>query len=416
MSRLAGVPGSLGGTLSRALVVALALAACGLSIAVAIVMGVGASPAGAANQKLTPVVQKVHSEPRWYHGDDGRFHLKYEVLLTNAVPLPVTISSIEVRRGNGVQVASLTGERLKATVSLLGSPEVPTNVLPAASVGVAWIDLSFRHRNRIPRKIKHRLTIDLGPGLPVGPIITSTGAAARVEPRKAIEVGPPLRGGRWVAIIGAHRRAMQPINGALHDGQRFAIDFGALLDDGDRTHVGDPDLNASFFNYGQPVMAVEPAKVVAAVDRYPDQRPPPNKVPVPVSAFNGNHVILRLAKGVFAFYAHLRPGSVRVQSGDKVRKGQVLGKLGNSGNSSGPHLHFQLMDRPSSLDSDGLPFVIDRFRLSGRVPSLPDLLEPDLAEPPVPPVPIDPSAHGPVRDRGLTDLDVVTFPGSADPR
>jgi hypothetical protein len=394
----------------------LALVVCGLSIAAAAVLGPGASPAGAAAQKLTPVVQKVHSPPRWYNGDDGRFHLKYEILLTNAVPLPVTISSIEVRRGNGGRVTTLSGERLEATVSLLGSDTVPTAVLPPSTVGVAWIDLSFRHRNRIPRKINHRLTIDLGPGLPVGPLITSTGARAKVASRQATRIGPPLRGGRWVAIIGAHRRAMQPLNGALHNGQRFAIDFGALLDDGNRTHVGDPDLNTSFFNYGQPVLAVAAAKVVAAVDRYPNQRPPPNKIPVSAAAANGNHVILRLAKGVFAFYAHLGPGSVRVDRGDRVRRGQVVGKLGNSGNSSGPHLHFQLMNRPSSLDSDGLPFVIDRFRLNGRVPSLPDLLEPDLAKPPVPPVPIDPSARGPIRNRGLTDLDVVTFSGSANPR
>lgn len=394
----------------------LALVVCGLSIAAAAVLGPGTSPAGASAQELTPVTQKVHSPPRWYHGDDGRFHLKYEVLLTNAVNLPVTIASIEVRRGNGEQVASFTGKRLEATVTLLGSVLVPTIVLPASTVGVAWIDLSFRHRNRIPRKIKHRLTIDLGPGLPVGPLITATGAGAKVASRQATRISPPLRGGRWVAIIGAHRRAMQPINGALHDGQRFAIDFGALLDDGDRNYVGDPDLNTSFFNYGQPVLAVGAAKVVAAVDRYPDQRLPPNMIPVSVAAANGNHVILKLAKGVFAFYAHLRPGSVRVDRGDRVRKGQVIGKLGNSGNSSGPHLHFQLMNRPSSLDSDGLPFVLDRFSLNGRVPSLPDLLEPDLAEPPVPPVPIDPSARGPIRDRALTDLDVVTFAGSADPR
>jgi murein DD-endopeptidase MepM/ murein hydrolase activator NlpD len=199
------------------------------------------------------------------------------------------------------------------------------------------------------------------------------------------------------------------VNGAFHNGQRFAIDWAARLDAKDRTHAGNPSRNRSYFNYGQPVLAVGAGTVIEAVDRYPDQVPN-HAVPVPLGAADGNHVILKLGKGVFAAYAHLLPGSVRVHRGERVREGQVLGRLGNSGSSSGPHLHFQLMTRPSVLDADGLPFVLDRFRLDGRVPTLTALIDADAAPPPVPPVPIDRSAHGSSRDRGLTDLDVVTLP------
>jgi len=101
---------------------------------------------------------------------------------------------------------------------------------------------------------------------------------------------------------------------------------------------------------------------------------------------------------------------VELRRGERVRQGQVLGKLGNSGNSSGPHLHFQLMNHPSLLDADGLPFVLDRFKLRGRVPSLDALLDADASAPPVAPVPIDRSLRGSFRQRGLTDLDVVTLP------
>ena len=118
-------------------------------------------------------------------------------------------------------------------------------------------------------------------------------------------------------------------------------------------------------------------------------------------------MIIKLGNGVFAAYAHLKPGSVRVRVGQRVRAGQVLGQLGNSGETSGPHLHFQLMTRPSVADSDGLPFVLDEFRLDGRLSSLQAFINADLAGIPVP---INHAAAGKRRRQGFSDLDVVTFP------
>jgi murein DD-endopeptidase MepM/ murein hydrolase activator NlpD len=65
-------------------------------------------------------------------------------------------------------------------------------------------------------------------------------------------------------------------------------------------------------------------------------------------------------------YAHLQPGSIRVHRGDKVSRGQVLGLVGNTGNSLAPHLHFQLMDGPLSLGANGLPYEIDEFAVTGK--------------------------------------------------
>jgi hypothetical protein len=392
------------------------LALAGSALIAAIASSWGAAEVGAdaaavpPQQALTPVTASVLSPPRWYRADDGRFHLSYELELTNAVPVPVTVTSLEVLRGGGGRIAALSGARLEQAMSPLASPDEPKVVLPPSSVGVAWIDLGFRRRGQIPNRVKHRLTVDVGPDLPVGPLITDTGGGSEISHRKAIEISAPVQGGRWVAIVGPHRRALQPVNGSLRNGQRFAIDFSARLDNAGRTHVADPDQNGSYFNYRQPVLAIGRGRVVEAVDRYPDQIPN-HPTPVTGAAANGNHVILKLGKGVFAAYAHLAPGSVRVQPGDRVGEGQAIGRLGNSGGSHGPHLHFQVMSRPSILDSDGLPFVIDRFRLNGRIPSLEAFIEADASEPRVPPVPIDHAFRGRFRNRGLTDLDVVTFPG-----
>jgi hypothetical protein len=368
------------------------------------------SPAGdGAPAMLTPVVQSVVAQPRWYRADDGRFHLEYELLLTNTVPLTVRVTELEVLDGRGQRIDVLSGDRLEASTTMLGTETEPATELPASTVGVVWLDLSFANRRQIPSEVRHRLTIDVGPGLPVGPTITYTGGVAAVVRTPPVAIGPPLTGGRWVAIAGPsgpHRRALQAVNGALHNGQRFAVDFSARLDDDARTHVGDPFRNDSYLDYGEPVLAVGAGTIVEAVDSLPDQIPN-RKEPVPLAAADGNHVILRLDRGVFVGYAHLLPGSVRVRRGERVRAGQILGELGNSGESTGPHLHLQVMNRPSFLDADGLPFVFHRFELDGYTPSLDAFIAADLTGDPVP---IDATTAGTRRAVGLTGLEVLRFP------
>jgi murein DD-endopeptidase MepM/ murein hydrolase activator NlpD len=84
--------------------------------------------------------------------------------------------------------------------------------------------------------------------------------------------------------------------------------------------------------------------------------------------FGGNHVLIRMRRGVYALYAHMVTGSVRVKKGDRVKTGQQIGLLGNSGNTSAPHLHFGLIKGSRGLlTSDSLPFVIDRFTYGGQV-------------------------------------------------
>jgi murein DD-endopeptidase MepM/ murein hydrolase activator NlpD len=363
--------------------------------------------AGAGQAELTPVIESVISPPRWYRGDDGRFHMEYELLLINTIPLPVKVTGISVLDGHGQPIESLSGGRLTAAMTLLGEEDKPATLLPASAAGVAWLDLSFATRGQIPAEVEHRLTVNVGPGHAVGPIITFTGGQARTVHTAPETIGPPLQGGRWVAIVGPHRRALQAVNGALSLGQRFAIDFSARLDTHGRTYAGNPDANASYFDYGQPVLAVAAGTVVEAVDSLPDQIPN-HPSSLPTAELDGNHVILSLGQGVYAGYAHLRPGSVRVRPGQHVRAGQILAELGNSGASGGPHLHFQLMNAPSLLAADGLPFGLGQFYLDGFTPSLTAFLHADQTGTPVP---IDTRAAGLRQDEGLTGLEVLRFPG-----
>ncbi|HET6957894.1 MAG TPA: M23 family metallopeptidase, partial [Vicinamibacterales bacterium] len=94
-------------------------------------------------------------------------------------------------------------------------------------------------------------------------------------------------------------------------------------------------------------------------------------VPITLDNAAGNHVTLDLGAGRFAFYEHLRPGSIRVRVGQHVRSGEVLASLGASGSvSSGPHLHFHVGDTNSTLGSEGLPYVFKQFDVSGAFRSL----------------------------------------------
>ena len=106
-------------------------------------------------------------------------------------------------------------------------------------------------------------------------------------------------------------------------------------------------------------------------DGIPENIPGPTSraVAITLETVGGNHVIVDIGGGRYAFYAHLQPGSPRVKVGDRVRRGQVLGLVGNSGNSTEPHLHFHLSDGNSPLGSEGVPYGYETFELVGRCES-----------------------------------------------
>ena len=81
----------------------------------------------------------------------------------------------------------------------------------------------------------------------------------------------------------------------------------------------------------------------------------------------GNHVVIYAGYGLYAFYAHMRPGTIKVKPGDHVSAGEILGEVGNSGNSTEPHLHEHIVNRPSFLAGQGVPYEFAHFEASGPV-------------------------------------------------
>lgn len=322
--------------------------------------------------QLTPVLARVLAPPAAVPQSDGVWKLPYELELTNVTDAPMTIESVEARDPDrdGAVVTSLDAKRVAASLTLPGT-QSPT--LGPGQSGVLFINATFKQRDDVPKKLIHRMVATTPE--PKGPLAARTVedvAATNVADAQPIVLGPPLRGDLWVAAASCcdsyHRRAVLPVNGARHLAQRFAIDW-LQLDFRNRLASGDPARNESYPQFGAEAIAVADATVAHVQDGMPEGRPGSLPGAVTATTADGNSVVLDLGGGHWALYAHLQPGSIRVHEGDHVRRAQVLGLVGNTGNSDAPHLHFHVMDGPSPLASNGVPYVIDAFEITGRAAS-----------------------------------------------
>lgn len=157
-------------------------------------------------------------------------------------------------------------------------------------------------------------------------------AALEVLPVASTELG------RWTVLNGGP--TARGNNHIGNDQQRRAVDLVVVDDTGTR-HRGDGSANADYFAYGQPVLAAAAGTVRTVVRGVPDNVPGVmNGYLVP-----GNVVVIEHAPETFAVYAHFAPGSIEVEVGDEVKAGQRLGKVGNSGRSTEPHLHFHVQSK-----------------------------------------------------------------------
>jgi murein DD-endopeptidase MepM/ murein hydrolase activator NlpD len=208
-----------------------------------------------------------------------------------------------------------------------------------------------------------------------------------------------------------HHRGLVPIDGQLMVGQRFAIDF-YKLDDQYRTWIGDPRKLDSYLSYRQPIIAAAAGTVVRAEDGLPNSTALPKPPPIPpIDGTVGNHVIVEIGPGTYVLYTHMDPRSVKVRVGQKVETGQELGLIGTSGNSTTPHVHFQLLSTPTFFPSISLPYVFDQFDLLGRVPVR--LWDDNLALEPTGKLPFKPDAGaGPHQNELPLDRAVVRFTGT----
>lgn len=311
------------------------------------------------------------STPMIVAGSDGMDHIEYDLMFSNVFASPVTLTRIEAIGPDGAVLLDLQGDALIANTKPL-LPTETTNIVPFSGSVATVMDVAVSP-GTAPATLTHRISYQLEPDAVFAALIgtlTIPGPEVTVDPRPAMVVSSPFAGGRWLNVdgccfAGTHRSVITSGNGLqLHKIETFAIDWVGL--DGSDVFTGDGTKNTDYVGYGTDIHSATAGTVVSVRDGNPE--PEPNQPPILAGPadFSGNSVVVQVAEGVYALYAHLQSGSVAVAVGDTVAPGQLLGKLGNSGNTTAPHLHFQLSDGPDAVTSNSLPFVIDSYQLVGN--------------------------------------------------
>ncbi|MET9901542.1 M23 family metallopeptidase [Streptomyces sp. NPDC006446] len=383
-----------------------------------------AAPAPGA--QFTPLTAAVMTEPTPFVATDGKTHLSYELLTTSSLPTSTSLRldrvDVQDARTHRV-VGSLSGQALADAANPVGDPlpgadgytPAPPGPTPTVIQGsqkwVIWLDLVLDRGRPVPEVLEHHLS---GAVLaPSGPsAFEETVQATRTSRTPPLTLDPPVRPGTWYSSESCcgnthHRRGLAPINGRFYVPQRFAIDWYRVGEQG-QTWEGDPARLTSYLSYRQPVVAAAGGRVVEVQDGIPDNTPPLTPPVPPIEDTVGNHVTVQVAPGRYLLYAHMTPGSLRVREGDRVEPGQVLGLIGNSGNSTTPHLHFQVMTTAAFFPTDSPPFTFRRFSVVGQVE--PRIWDDNLGLQPTGVLPITPSPYdGPHRARYPLDREVLEF-------
>ncbi len=322
-------------------------------------------------QTLTPLLLTLPNSPVPFRGSDGNTHLVYELWLTNFSGGEADIRLINIL-GDGMPLATLKRRDIDNRLLPAGTRQPSRGTIAPSAQALLFVHIVLPQGSPVPQKLSHQVAAHFDAPPPGHRHITGYLANSRVDNQPVVTIGSPLHGDRYVSADSCcdatrHTQAALAVNGQVWVAQRYAVDW-EQLDDENRIYAGPREALSSYKIYGQQVYAVASGAVVTAINNQPEQ--PPGRFPsgLTLDQADGNAVIEDLGGGAWAVYAHMQPGSVTVHQGDQILRGQVVGLVGNSGNTIAPHLHFQVGSTPLALASNGLPYEIDSYRITGVSP------------------------------------------------
>jgi hypothetical protein len=325
---------------------------------------------------VAPVLNMTVPFPPIPVASQNGINLAYELELVPAAGQVPVVEKVEVLDpATGKILYTADGELLAALYHPADiPPPVPAEIqngtgklsLPRVSL---WFVVS---PDTVPDRLSHRLTLNrTASGLP--PLTMSGGEVTVRKNLAPVIVGSPMHGPGWMVMettspLTHHFRAQITMNGVTRVPQRYAQDWVYLDPVTGQAASGNATLARNYYGWGKEILAVANGTVIGAGDGLPDAETIYSPLGTTIATAAGNYVILDLGNKKYACYAHMINGSVRVKTGDVVKQGQVIGLMGNSGNSDIPHLHFQVVtDIPSFLGAEGYPHVYRSFNVTGEV-------------------------------------------------
>ncbi|MEA5037321.1 hypothetical protein SDC9_28589 [bioreactor metagenome] len=246
-----------------------------------------------------------------------------------------------------------------------------TSKLPRPRISI-WFTVG---QDSVPDFLTHRVTFcGSGTGKDTAEI---TGGTVRV--RKDLEpviIGSPVRGPGWIAIetsepLTHHFLGQITVESVTRVPQKYAQDWIYVDPNTGAAVTGNASLAKNYLGYGKEIYSVSNGTVVNVMDGLPDYEEIYAQRKITFENAAGNYVIIDMGNDKYACYAHLIPGSITVAKGETVTEGQMIGLMGNSGNSDLPHLHFQVVtDKASFLGAEGYPHVYRSFEVIGMIDTL----------------------------------------------
>lgn len=306
-------------------------------------------------------------------------YIVYELQIFNRSDKDLRLGLVDVADENNKPVLSYFGERLKQqAVFYKGKERIESAdmTLKKETGMFLFFTISFPKSEKLPSSLQNRLFfIQTNENKSIASVEIIS-YLVEVSQNKPLVIVPPLRGSNWISAGGLseysyHRRAILPIDGQFYLAQRYAVDWEQVCTDGHA--VRDDALNNdNWVSFGQDVLAAVDGVVTKIQDGISENTPLSYpQPPLELSKVPGNYVIIKANQEGQTYYvlsAHMQPGSIQVKEGDVVKAGEtIIGKLGNTGNSSAPHLHFHVVDANDPLKAEGLPFVFSEVNLTGNL-------------------------------------------------
>lgn len=299
----------------------------------------------------------------------GKPTVYYELHLTNFSSDSIDLKRLEiVDTPDSIVVVSIGKDDLKKRYARIGVPRKNNeSILPPGASGVIYLELTLQN-NKPNVQLTHRLEFEMmhrnGRQLR-----SAQSALTPLAKKPQLVLGPPLSGGPWAAVYEpswerGHRRVIHVVNGKARIPGRFAIDFIKLDSQGRYAH-DDNNVVKNWYGYGIDVFAVADGIVASTRDDFSESPTLSEHPKYPSDKTTGNYISIDIGNNHIVFYEHLKPGSINVKPGQRVKKGDILASVGFTGQSTGPHLHFHIANANSPLGAEGIPFAFESFTILG---------------------------------------------------